>query len=32
MSLASNQEEADTKVLLHCLHSLTCNQEKDVIV
>ena len=30
--LASNQEEADTKVLLHCLHSLTCNQEKNVIV
>ena len=30
--LASNQEEADTKVLLHCLHSLTCNQKKNVIV
>ena len=30
--LASNQEEADTKVLLHCLHSLTCSQEKNVIV
>ena len=30
--LVSNQEEADTKVLLHCLHSLTCNQEKNVIV
>ena len=30
--LASNQEEADTNVLLHCLHSLTCNQEKKVIV
>ena len=30
--LASNQEKADTKVLLHCLHSLTCNQEKNVIV
>ena len=30
--LASNQEEADTKVLLHCLHSLTCNQKKKVIV
>ena len=30
--LASNQEEADTKVLLHCLHSLTCNPEKNVTV
>ena len=30
--LVSNQEEADTKVLLHCLLSLTCNQEKNVIV
>ena len=30
--LASNQEEADRKVLLHCLHSLTCNQKKNVIV
>ena len=30
--LAINQEEADTKVLLHCLHSLTCNQKKNVIV
>ena len=29
--LVSNQE-ANTKVLLHCLHSLTCNQEKNVIV
>ena len=30
--LASNQEKADTKVQLQCLHSLTCNQEKNVIV
>ena len=29
--LASSQEEADTKVLLHCLHSLTFNQEKNII-
>ena len=30
--LVSNQEEANAKVLLHCLHSLTYNQEKNVIV
>ena len=30
--LANNQEEADTKVLLHCLDSLTCNPGKNVTV
>ena len=31
-ALASNQEEADTKVALHCHHALQCYPEKDVVI
>ena len=30
--LASNQEEADTKLTLHCLHVLTRHPSKNVVV
>ncbi len=31
-ALASNQEEADTKVALHCHHALQCYPGKDVVI
>ena len=30
--LESNQKEADTKLILHCVHSLTNIAEKNVVV
>ena len=30
--LASNQEEADTKLILHCLHALTQHPSKKVVI